>query len=353
MTTTETPVPDALKNLDHAIHRSEVKTLGIPMAQVRAAERAGLLVEFRGEFFGPPEIAETDSHAQLVTSIKAYQRLPGVSELVVGGHTAAELHRLVPVRSAHGHGYPHYYRRYASIEFLGPPGVRKFHRNAAQCTHDVRPSATVTIDDIEVTTLARTLIDLHDRSGSTDSGFVVIGDRLLREELVTMEELEAEVDLLNGREAARARRLLARLDGRAQTESQSRSRILLADLGLPAPELFVDIYGHDGTVLATPPFVWPEHGVIGFCEEVDEYCDFDRRGEEDDRYRWRLQRPYRPDDERRCVERDAVDEPLRDLGFQVFRWTGEQIDRDPCNPCGLRRALSAPLPPRYCDPFDR
>ncbi|UQE76069.1 hypothetical protein MYK68_05610 [Gordonia sp. PP30] len=354
MTTAEVPVPDLLRTLDHAVHRSELKAAGLAMAPIRAAERAGLIAEFRSEFFGPPDIARGDGRRQLLAAIGAYLRLPEVSGLVVGGKTAARLHGVVPLENSH-RTYSHY--RYDPIEFYNYLDERRtIRRSAATSTHDHRPPSTVVVEGVEVISLARTLVDLwRPRQYAQSDGFVVVGDRILREGIATMAELEAEAALLGPGERQRVTDALALLDGRAQTESQSRSRILLAGLGLPTPELCIDIIDDDGIVVATPPFVWPEQKVIGFCEEVDRFCDFDRRGDEDDRRGWRRERDWRPrhpdGPHRECRERDAIDARLRDLGYQVFRWTGEMIDRDPCNPCGLRRALTVPLPPKFDDPF--
>lgn len=343
MTSSQITVPALLTNLDHPVHRNELKSARILTAEIRAAERAGLIAEFRKEFYGPPEIAQADDYRQFVEAIKAYRRLPGIDGLVVAGRTAARLHKLAPLEDR-PRAYP--YAAYDPFEFHNhQTSARGFNRKAARCTLDDRPRTTVTVEGIEVISIARTLVDVRRRNRYDDShrGFVALGDRILREARATTADLEAEADLLSGDEAERVRHALTLLDERAQTEAQSRSRLLLADMGLPEPELFADITDDDGTVIATPPFVWPAQRVAGFCEEIDEYCDFDHRTGETGR---RAGHPPRA-----CRERDAEDERLRAAGYRVFRWPGDRINHNPCDPCGLRRALTTPLPPRFDDPF--
>lgn len=362
MTTAMTTIPTELTDLDHAVHRNELKANGIMMAQIRAAERAGHLCEFRKDFFGPLHLTGADAYRQLVETVRAYRRLPETDGLVVGGRTAAQLHRLLPPNPK-----PTYYRD--PIIFRNhAPGARSFHRAAAESTLDSRPRITVRVDGIDVTTVARTLIDLLEASSwRSHEAFVVVGDQALRESLTTTSELETETALLPANTQARVRRALADLDARATTPAQSRSRLLLAAMGLPVPQLHLDIVDDDGTVVATPPFVWPAYRVAGFCEEVDDYCDLTRRDDGiDDEPRPRSDRlgpswqdPIRQDplrhdpapQTRTCTASQAADDRLRELGYQVFRWTGDRIDGHPCDPCNLRRALKAPLPPRIEDPF--
>ncbi|GAC58212.1 hypothetical protein GOHSU_35_00070 [Gordonia hirsuta DSM 44140 = NBRC 16056] len=340
MSTAHSAIPEALARLDHAMHRNDLRKAGYSLAQLRAAERAGYLAQFGDEYFGPPEIAHADARTQLLAAIGA--QLEANPGLVVGGRTAARLHRL-PVPELVGY-YPRPHRE--PIEFRDyRPDAKAFHRKAADNTVDTRPRSTVMVDGIEVTGIARTLIDLRGpRWHHDDDALVAIGDQILNQRLATAEELAAEADLLSAQESARMHGMLARLDGRARTEAQSRSRRVLARLGLPAPEMFVDIVDDDGTVVATPPFVWSEQRVIGFCEEVDRFCDFDRRGEEGDRHEWRDSRDYLPPaPDRECAERTAIDTRLQDLGYRVFRWTGQRLDRNPCDPCNMRRAFDLPL----------
>lgn len=347
MTTTPIAVPADIPDLDHAVHRNELKTAGFAMAQIRKAEREGRLVEFRKDFFGPPAFATLDAYQALLATIKAYQRLPGMAALVVSGSTAAQVHRLMPPVRVYRHvDQPIEFHNYSS-------GARGFRRASAHCTTDSRPSTSVEIEGVRVTTIARTLIDLRREHIHGDTtGFVVVGDRALREGRVTVVDLDAEVELLSRDVRGRIGDAVTALDGRAQTEAQSRSRMMITNLGLPKPDLCVDILDDDGAVVATPPFVWPEHRVIGFSEEVDDFCDFDRRGESGDRRDWHPSRDSRaPDTPRECANRAELDDRLRDLGYQVFRWTGERIDRHPCDPCNLRRALNTPLPPHFEDPF--
>lgn len=360
MTITSLDIPEALINLDHAIHRNELKPAGLSMAQVRSAERAGHIAQFRGDYFGPPEIAQADHRTQLIAAIGAHLRAtPG---LVVGGRTAAQLHGWTDAKPR---PVPSYYspRDHDVIEFRDYREQPKaFTRKAVHNVVDGRPRTITIVDGVEVTTIARTLVDLiNDRRhvwSRVDKleSFVILGDRLLREGVTTAADLEAEVALLPAGSRAGVLDGVRQLDGRAQNEVQSRSRLALARFGLPKPELCVDVYDDDGAVIATPPFVWPEYRVVGFSEEVDAFCDFERRFDEcDDRncHEWHSSdhHPYESDHPRRCEERESFDARLTAAGYRVFRWTDARVDRHPCNPCNLRRALKTPLPELIEDPF--
>lgn len=350
MTTTQIDIPAALMHLDHAVHRNELKNAGYSMAQIRAAERAGKLAQFRSEYFGPPDIAAADHRTQLIAAIGA--QLRGNPGLVVGGRTAAQLHGW---STAQPRPYSYYDDAIEFRDYREHP--KAFKRKAACNVVDDRPRTVILIDGIEVTSVARTLVDLvRSREPSwpgndTLESFIVLGDRLLYQHVTTVAELEAEVALLSKPEAGRVRAALGQLDGRAQNATQSRSRLALARLQLPKPELCVDIVDDDGTVIATPPFVWPDYRVIGFSEEVDVFCDFDRRldectphGYRDRHHRHAHDVPDDPDRKDRCDVRNAHDNRFRALGYTVFRWTDAKIDRYPCDPCHLRRALRTPLP---------
>ncbi|GAA3965556.1 hypothetical protein [Gordonia caeni] len=341
MTTAAATIPTDLIDLDHAVHRLELKADGIAMAQVRAAERAGHLYEFRKDFFGPPGLATADPYRLLTEAIRAYLRLPEAAGLVVGGRTAARLHRLLPAMAPEHASY----QRDDAIEFRTHAAqARGFSRAAAGCTLDARPRVTVRVDGIEVTSVARTLVDLlaGSRWRSPDD-FVVVGDRALREDLVTVADLEDEIRQLPVTQQSRLRTALADLNPGARTAAESRSRLLLTSMGLPAPELHMDIVDTDGTVVASPPFVWPAYRVAGFCDEVDDYCDLYRRVED---------RPPRSDPQvPECAARTSLDDRLTRLGYRVFRWSGGRIDRHPCDPCNLRRALQTPLGPPLEEQF--
>ena len=105
----------------------------------------------------------------------------------------------------------------------------------------------VTVDGILVTSLARTLFDLGCQL--TMQQAVPVGDAALRQGLT---ELEIETALERGRRRhgiGRARRSLRFLDARAESPGESSSRVVFFEIGLPKPDLQVEIRNAAGRLL--------------------------------------------------------------------------------------------------------
>ncbi|GAA4752860.1 hypothetical protein GCM10023217_24910 [Gordonia alkaliphila] len=237
------------------------------MVQVRAAARAGHLAEFGHDYFGPPAIARADEHRQLLEAARTQLRILDLD----------------PADDA------------------------------------------VVVDGVPVTSVARTFIDLCRALPRDDTG-IVLGDRLLRDGAIARADLDTELRLLTARDQRAVSALLDRVDPRARTDDESRSRLALQRLGFPTPEVGVDIVDRDGAVVARPSFVWPDYLVAGFCTADDD----------DDRYLGDVEH------ERRYAELADIDARLTALGYRVFWWRGDQIAAQHCAACGLRPALLTP-----------
>ncbi|MFT4087930.1 MAG: hypothetical protein QM658_12440 [Gordonia sp. (in: high G+C Gram-positive bacteria)] len=338
-------------HLDHAAHRNELKAAGITVAQLRAAENAGEITEFRTEFFGPPALKTASRTEKLSAAIAAYARYYGIDDPVATSHTAAQFHGL-PTRTDSPSAY-----RAAPLYLLDhSPTAKTVRRTAAEVFADKRPRTSVTIDGVEVATIARTLVDmLHDNKyNRVGDDFLILGDHALNRGLTTVAELESEAELLP-RSAVRNQTIktLARLDGRCATKSQTLSRKFLHSQGFPAPEMFTPIYSREGDVLTTPTFCWPDAKVVAFCVEPEQnYCDAFPRPDHE-RHNGHHHDHHRAPATKSCPERNAVDDQLRNMGYHVFRWIGDRIDTTGCDLCHLREALDAPrpYPNSYDDPF--
>ena len=276
-------------------------------------------------------ILDTDEQRQLLEAARAQLRIlhldPADSAVVVGGVTAARLHRLVPIT-------PDTDRYYTSTDYYRDESIdlqdhraapQKFRRLPVRCMVDRRPYDPVVIDGVPVTSVARTFIDLCRALPRDDTG-ILLGDRLLRDGAITRADLDTELRLLTARDQRAVRALLDRVDPRARTDDETRSRLALQRLGCPTPESAVEIVDRDGAVVATPSFVWPDHLVAGFCTADDD----------DDRYLGDVEH------ERRYAELADIDARLTALGYRVFRWRGDRIAAQHCAACGLRPALRTP-----------
>jgi hypothetical protein len=159
-------------------------------------------------------------------------------------------------------------------------GGRSDDRMVRHCV-DV-PYETVEIGGLEVTSLARTVVDLA-RSESFVGG-VMVADAALRgievPELgkfqVGKESLTLELPGRGARGIARARDVISFADGRSGSPIETWSRVSIARAGLAAPELqhvFRDSFGR-----MIVDFWWPEFGVVGEEDGNAKYEDPRYRG---------------------------------------------------------------------------
>lgn len=160
---------------------------------------------------------------------------------------------------------------------------------------DVLDTSTSLDSGILVTTPARTVYDLARSEDQTVA--VSVADFLLREQLCSREDFAMVLERAWGRPgSATAAEVMAFADPRSAGHLQSRTRVLLARLGLPTPELCVTI-------------PHPVHGDVGPLDfeltglRIVLGCDRRARGG-------------------RCPERDLLTEVVRETGRQML-WVGE------------------------------
>lgn len=270
----------------------QLRSRGIDQSDLARRLGAGTLSRVRrGAYAVPPPIklsAEAE-HRRLVNAT-VLQLGPGA---VVSHTSAAVLHGLPVWRSDLGRVHvtrnrSNGARRRTLVEVHGAPLA------AADIT---------LIDDIAVTSLARTVIDLS-RTLPFDRA-VAAGDRALRRGL-SRDELEAAVaEMAHWRGIRQARRAVAFFDGLSESPGESVSRVQIVEDGLPLPDLQVDILDARGRFIGRPDFCWKDQRTIG---------EFDGRS----KYGRLVSNGRKPEDvlfEEKCRE-DA----LRDLGWQIVRW---------------------------------
>lgn len=163
----------------------------------------------------------------------------------------------------------------------------------------------VLIAGVPVTNVARTIVDLG-RSAPLATA-VVAGDAALQRGLVTPKQLVRVLALCRGWPGIkRARRALHALDGRAESPLESVSRLAIADLGLPTPQLQAVVLTEDGWVVGRSDFYWDEFGVGGEADGRSKYTERAILSDEKDRQ-----------------------EQLEDLALAVTRWGWTAAHRPP------------------------
>ncbi|HEY6811398.1 MAG TPA: hypothetical protein VI074_01785 [Propionibacteriaceae bacterium] len=174
----------------------------------------------------------------------------------------------------------------------------------------LRPHEIVMIDNMPVTSLGRTVLDLARTLPMTQA--VAAGDRALALGL-TKAELEAGLLGMERWPGVRAaRRVVAFLDIRSESAGESMSRVRLVEEGLPRPDLQREIFGPNGRLIARVDFYWEEQKTVGEFDGKIKYGRLLKPGQRIEDVIF---------DEK--IREDAV----RDLGLQVVRWITRDLHR--------------------------
>ena len=283
---------------------------GFAADEIRRLSRTGSLVPVRrGAYVGAgPRADRTTAHRRLVEAT-VKQSGPGA---VVSHASAAVLHD-VPVP------YADLSKVHLTRDREGGGRTRRWVQ-----VHGARllEQEVTTVDDLAVTTLARTFVDLARILPARTS--VAAGDAILRKG-VSLDVLQEAIERAAGRHGvAAARRALRLLDARAESAGESVSRVIIAERGLPAPDPQLVIRNGRGEFVARVDFAWPALGVIG---------EFDGR--------LKYGRTLDPDEDRARDPAEVLwsekqrEDQLRRLGWQVVRWIWEDLD----DPALLERRL--------------
>lgn len=160
-------------------------------------------------------------------------------------------------------------------------------------------------DGVDLTTVARTLVDLA-RTESTKTA-VVAGDAALRRRLTSAAEIRDALDSARWHKGiAHAQRSLVLLDGRSESPGESLLRLSLHSQGLPEPELQVEIHDEQGRFVGRVDLALLAFGVL---------LEFDGKGKYQD-----LLKPGQTVTDA-VLEEKAREERLTELGWLVIRVT--------------------------------
>lgn len=289
--------------------RDEVRR-GVTRHDLARLERRGELVRIRRGAYvnsgGTPALSvDVESSAADLLADKHRELLHG---------TLGQLHPRAVV--SHGsaavlHGLP-----------IFPDAVRVVHvtrdrrgggvqRSSVQVHGSVlRPADITTIDQIPVTSMARTVSDLA-RSLPFEQA-VAIGDRALALGLDAADLAEAIEMAARWAGAAQARRVADFIDGRSESVGESFSRVAFDRDALPAPIPQFEVLDDEGLFVARADFGWPEMRTLGEFDGREKYLRLRRQGETLEEFLLREK-----------VREDA----LRDLGWEVVRWMWPDLFR--------------------------
>lgn len=250
----------------------------------------------RGAYLSGPAATPDLRHRAVVLATLAGLRVPGV----LSHGSAALLHDLplwrVPFERVHVTREPP----------SAGTGSRRLRLHVARLSLE----ETCVMDGVVLTDVTRTVIDLA-RTVPFESA-VVVADAALGRRTTTPARLAACLDRMGPVPGSRrAARVLAFADGRSGSVGESRSRVLFRRLGLPAPALQVEVRRVDSTLVGRGDFGWEDVATLG---EFDGRIKYGR-----------LLRPGQSAGDAVYEEKLREDE-MRDLGWQMARWTWPELD---------------------------
>jgi hypothetical protein len=225
------------------------------------------------------------------------------------------------------HGLPLWAVRLDRVHLTRRPpatgsGTKRVHLHVARLPDD----DVTALNGLRLTTVARTVVDLA-RSLPFEAA-VVVADAALASERTDAEELKSclrRMPAVPG--AARGARVLRFADGRSESVGETRSRVLMARLGLPTPDLQVELREGSGRFVGRCDFAWADDRTVG---EFDGRIKYGR-----------LLRPGTSAADAVYAEKLRED-AIRDLGWKVARWTWSDLDRPTLLAERLRRAFARP-----------
>lgn len=187
----------------------------------------------------------------------------------------------------------------------------------------------VSVDGLQVTSAARTIADL---SRTLDfEAAVCVGDSALNSGSTTIEAIRACLDSTPTRGGTSARRAVDFLDPRSESVGESRSRVMLRALGMPAPELQIPVLDPSGRLIGRPDFLFDRQGVIGEFDGFVKYSSLVPKGSSPSRVAF--------------AEKRREDE-FRSYGWMVVRWVWSELATPDVVGRRLRRAfdIAATMP---------
>jgi hypothetical protein len=272
--------------------------------------RVGALTRVRrGAYFdGLMPVTAAARHALLVASTLANLRRPAVVS-----HQSAALLLGLPLWGVRL-DQVHVTRR--------PPASSQTAGLVRSHVARLRDDEVTMVGDVPVTDMARTALDLA-RSLPFEPAVVLL-DAALHSHAVAREVLEQRLfDIAGTRGRRHAARVLRFADERSESVGESRSRVLLSELGLAPSALQHPVRSADGVFLGRADFAWEEVRVVGEFDGRVKYGRLLRPGQE-------------PGDA--VFEEKVREDAIRDAEWDVVRWTWRELSTPHDLGARIRRA---------------
>ena len=204
------------------------------------------------------------------------------------------------------HGLPWIGSLPARAQFAPASGVGRSTKAMSVSGYQV--TELDTIDDLPVTRLARTVVDVA--RGIAFERALAVADAALRRAPDLVPALRQQFDQIGRHQGeARAALVLELADGASESAGESLSRAAIHRMRLPSPELQAVFPRRDGGTWRVD-FWWPDAGVIGEFDGQVKYLG-DGHGAA-----------------RAVIAEKLREDELRALGYRVERWDWETA-RDP------------------------
>lgn len=308
-------LPVAVPVLDEtgSVLRRELLEFGLSQDEVERMLARGVLVRIRRGAYARADSWEglSPERRHLLAARAVLRALPRPAVL---SHVSAAI----------AHGLPVWGADLSQIHIVRTSRRLSAHIEAGVVHHACRLPAEhrTTAEGIPVTTVARTVAD-HLRSVPFEAG-VVTADAALHRGLIDEAELKElalwQSDWPGSRNAGRVVRFA---DGASESVGESRGRVKISSVGLPEPELQVEVVDEVGTLVARVDYLFRAQRTIGEFDGRMKYRT-GTAGANVEEVLWREK-----------LREDA----LRALGYEVVRFTWADLERAPAE--FRRRFLAA------------
>jgi hypothetical protein len=296
---------DVIPPLDEtgSVLRREALEHGLTPEDIRQLVRTGVWVRIRrGAYARRSSWGSLSPERRHLVTARAVLR--SLDEPCILGHVSAAV----------ALGLPTWGADLRTVHVIRPSARHGSRLEAGVAHHSATlPEEHITeVDGMLVTTAARTVLD-HARSSSFEAG-VVTADAALHRGLTSPREL---LELLLWQQewpgSRIASRVVAFADRDAESPGESRGRVRISQARLPRPQLQVEIWDPSGILLGRADFLFDGHHTIG---EFDGRIKYGIAGSGPQAAEVLWQEKLRED-------------ALRALGYEVVRFTWDDLERSP------------------------
>lgn len=291
---------------------SELKAGGLGSDALARLQNSGALTKVRhGAYAADSEsasgIQSTHAHRQLLAGT-----WPLLAENAVLSHgTAALLHGL-PL-------WDSMLTRVAVTRPYGGHGCRDRYLRVRLAR--LAPAEVTTIDGFRVTSLERTAIDLARESTYLQAVAILDAALGMRADPSMLQAILEDAAHCRGIQTARA--ALGFADPRSESVGESFSRVKIAQLHLPAPELQYVVRTPAGVFIARTDFAWLDQRVIGEFDGRTKYLGS-------------------PEEVADVVMREKTrEQAIRQQGWTIARWTWSDLFEPDTLKTRIQSALDA------------